>query len=350
MLLWIFLIIGKSFNRKSHLNRVKNPGNSSKPFISVIIAFQNEAEHLNNLFHSLEKQTLNSPFFEIIWINDRSTDNGPEIIDDKIRHLPNQKLVSIKDLPAGGRGKRNAIEVGIQASRGDVLVFTDGDCIVPATWLKNIFELFNDHGMDIYAGSIIKKSPGILGRMINIEQGLHNTFAESFFGYKTPILGFGANWAVKKELFDRAGGFSGTSGSLSGDDDLSMQRISKLCRNFYWDFENPVNTVGPGSWPIWCRQKRRHLGAAINYRIYAKLFYALFHLIQLILLAGLFVGGLPQLVFAGKYLTDLFLIKSDNSKQKYHKRIIEVFLFQFYYVFENWIIGISAFLFPVKRW
>ena len=114
----------KSFSPTIHEPSIK---------ISVIIPARNEEENIGKLLSSLEKQSYPNHLFEVIVVDDHSTDSTASIVS---RHSF-AKLIKLESDNINSY-KKKAIEAGIASAAGDLIVTTDADCIVPENWLKII--------------------------------------------------------------------------------------------------------------------------------------------------------------------------------------------------------------------
>lgn len=100
------------------------------PFVSVIIPARNEEKKIARCLHSILSQ--NYPNFEVIVIDDRSTDNTQAIIADFAAKDARIKFVHGKDAPAGWIGKCNALAYAVGHASGEWFIFTDADtCHTP---------------------------------------------------------------------------------------------------------------------------------------------------------------------------------------------------------------------------
>src|SRR5687768_10577527 len=99
-------------------------------YISIIIPARNEEENIGELLKVLQQQTYPKNLFEIIVVNDHSTDNTTEVV----KQFPGIKLVELKDETINSY-KKKAIETGIAAASGELIVTTDADCIPSPSWL-----------------------------------------------------------------------------------------------------------------------------------------------------------------------------------------------------------------------
>lgn len=109
-----------------------------KPLVSVVISCYNNAETIRESLKSLLNQ--NYPNYEVILVNDGSTDNTLEIINEIISGKSNIKIISYEK----NKGVAVARNVGIKSSNGDIIVFSDADCIFERDWMKKLVNKFND--------------------------------------------------------------------------------------------------------------------------------------------------------------------------------------------------------------
>lgn len=96
----------------------------SPPKISILFAARNEAPQVRTALESI--LTQNYPNYEVIAVNDRSTDETPLILKEFQSH-PRFKLINIENLPDGWLGKNHALFKAYEVSTGEWLLFTDAD-------------------------------------------------------------------------------------------------------------------------------------------------------------------------------------------------------------------------------
>ncbi|HQG47240.1 MAG TPA: glycosyltransferase, partial [bacterium] len=119
--------------------RLKPPSASmGRPFISVLIAARNEAAHITPLLEALDRQDYPRDRHEILIIDDDSSDTTVKEIDRWQRAHPGSPLRLIH---SQGRDqvispKKHALAQGIAAARGEILLFTDADCLPLSTWIS----------------------------------------------------------------------------------------------------------------------------------------------------------------------------------------------------------------------
>jgi len=222
----LFLIVG-TFRVNRSISSVKKNHN-----ISVIVAARNEEKHLSALLNYLLKQEYPQDKFEIIIVNDRSTDKTDYILNNFSRKYPQIKYISIQDELPELIGKKRALTEGIKQAQGEVLLFTDADCRPGKFWLRSMNRVFS-RGFDVVVGySPLKcQSKGFGKRIICVLKKLERlaifTLSAGSIGWNWGITATGRNFAYKKKVFESINGFGEIGHIPSGDDDLFLQKISK---------------------------------------------------------------------------------------------------------------------------
>ncbi|MDZ4182978.1 MAG: glycosyltransferase, partial [Candidatus Cloacimonadaceae bacterium] len=139
------------------LLRQRIPRDASIKGISVIIAARNEEGNLPRLLASLGALDYPDDLYEIIIVNDHSTDGSMRILSE-FDGKNNLRVIDWQGSRTGLTGKKAAIQCGIEAARYDILAFTDADCVVPQTWLRRINACMDDQTDYLLGYSIIKRS------------------------------------------------------------------------------------------------------------------------------------------------------------------------------------------------
>lgn len=224
----VFYYLGL-YNNLHRLNRAvkkdKIPFSTQYPPISVIICARNESENLLRNLPSVLNQDY--PNFEVIVINDGSTDESEEVLSNFEKSYSN---LYHSFTPDGARyisRKKLALTVGIKASKYDWLMFTEANC-QPASkdWLKLMARNFSEHTQIVLGYSGYEQGKGWLQRKI----AFSNLFSSlRYLGYAIadkPYMGIGRNMAYRKELFVKYKGFSSHLNMQRGDDDLFINEAA----------------------------------------------------------------------------------------------------------------------------
>ena len=192
-------------------------------FLSVLIPARDEEENIGNLLAALLEQTYPPHLYEIIVIDDHSTDSTAAIA----KTFRGVKVISLENVGINSY-KKMAIEKGIELAKGKVIITTDADCIPPARWLETIASFSQFSGASFIVAPVVYRcnnQPFQVFQAMDflVLQGITAASVHR----KIHAMCNGANLAYKKELFHEVGGFSGIDKIASGDDMLLMQKISK---------------------------------------------------------------------------------------------------------------------------
>ena len=115
--------------------RKEKKTSEEKIHLSLIVPFRNEEQNLGNLLESISNQDFPNQQFEVILVNDNSTDGGLAIAQEWEKRMGN---LSVLSLPESNRGKKEALSYGISKAKNNVIVLTDADCTQPSGWLSEI--------------------------------------------------------------------------------------------------------------------------------------------------------------------------------------------------------------------
>ncbi|MBC2844566.1 glycosyltransferase [Winogradskyella flava] len=251
--------------------------------ISVIICAKNESENLKQNLPLILKQNYTP--FEIVLINDSSSDDTLEVIKEFETKHDNIKLVDVKIAEAFWGNKKYALTLGIKASNHNVLVFIDADCKPNSdNWLAHISSKFSKQ-KDIVLGygGYSKKAFSVLNALIRFETILTAMQYFSYASLGSPYMGVGRNMAYKKELFFNNNGFNGHMSIKSGDDDLFVNEVAnKQNTDICISKESFTISKPKTSFKTWLLQKRRHISTAKFYKLKHKLLLGLFYTSQLL--------------------------------------------------------------------
>ncbi len=117
------------------------------PFISIIIPAHNEEENIQACLQSAFDQDY--PNFEIILVDDRSTDATESIAADIGRNKSNFKFIKVNELPHGWTGKSHALDIGGRQASGEWLAFFDADSHIVPSALTRCHQTALDHKVSL---------------------------------------------------------------------------------------------------------------------------------------------------------------------------------------------------------
>jgi glycosyltransferase involved in cell wall biosynthesis len=241
------------------------------PPVSVILAARNESENLyNNLPKILEQDY---PFFEVIIVNNQSTDDSAYLLSALQREYKNLYIIEVAKSHHLRPGKKLPLSLGIKAAKYEHFVFTDADCIPNSNqWLRKMGEKFVS-GTEIVLGyGPYTKQEGFLNRLIRFDTAWIGVNYMSMALAHLPYMGVGRNLAYTKNVFNTVSGFKSHYSLASGDDDLFIQEAARN-KNYTisLDSEGFCYSEPHTTWTGWLFQKSRHYSTSNRYNILKKM-------------------------------------------------------------------------------
>jgi cellulose synthase/poly-beta-1,6-N-acetylglucosamine synthase-like glycosyltransferase len=249
--------------------------------ISVLIPVRNEQATILPCLQSILAGSYPKNWYEIIVIDDHSDDLTPQYIADFATKNPNVRLIELKNYLKLGENqpfKKRAIEAAIGEATGDLIVTTDGDCIVPPHWLRLIATFREQTGKRFIAAPVnFFEEKSAFERFQSLDYlGMMGVTGAGVQGKFTHMCN-GANLAYDKTLFHTVGGFRGVDHVASGDDMLLMQKIAHSHPDDLGFLKNPAATVHTHAKPTvadFLSQRRRWASKSSSYTE----FFAVFQL------------------------------------------------------------------------
>ncbi len=257
-LLWYLFILLLLAGWNRSLKRAQHPPESGDLRVSVVVPMRNEASNLPRLFEDLVRQQ--QPAHEIILADDHSADDTPMLCRQFVEANPAVRLVQLQ---SGCEGKKAALAAGIAIATGEIILTTDADCRLPASWTGAMSACFRQSNTLLVAGPVLLNGSSLLQRLLGMEQLALQAVAAASFGLDRPLFCSGANLAFRREAFQRAGGYSGNLHIPSGDDVFLMQRIRQQCDGNLLFCNSPAATIvtsPPETWTHLINQRIRWAG------------------------------------------------------------------------------------------
>lgn len=251
--------------------------------LSVIICAKNEAKNLKKNLPTILEQEYST--FEVVLINDGSTDKTLKVMKEFEASHNNIKIVDVKTNEAFWGNKKYALALGIKASTNDFLIFTDADCKPNSNkWLAEISSKFsNKKAIVLGYGAYSKKKHSLLNKLIRFETIITALQYFSYAKLGLPYMGVGRNMAYRKELFFNNNGFNSHMSLKSGDDDLFINEVADSTNTEICFTKESFTISEPkNSFKDWILQKRRHVSTAKFYKTKHKFLLGLFYISQLL--------------------------------------------------------------------
>jgi len=242
--------------------------------LSVVIPTLNSASTISLTLKSIFNNDFPRGLFEVIVVDNGSSDGTVEVA----RRYP----VKVFHCPKRGIGPpRN---LGARMAEGDILCFTDSDCIVERDWLRKILSFFEENPeADGVGGPVLpypcsqNKVQRLTGELFVEDQGYPKEVTKVKFGSTHGII-FGANSAYKKKALLSVGGYSEPGGSNL---ELAWRLILKGW-NLFFNPEIRVYHIFPTSLKSIIKQQFRWGAQSTEMKIIYKLDKGLKELIYII--------------------------------------------------------------------
>ena len=342
LLFSILLLVG--------IKKLKSGTSEKRLSISVVVAVKNEEQYLESCLDALSNQNYPEQLLEIIIVDDQSTDNTPQILEDFKNKCSLLKIIKNEISPEGMSSKKIALKKAVDLAIGDILVFTDGDCKPTQNWLKTIVSYFDaDVGFVAGFSPLVDPEDSLFGKIIELDSLATVVVASGSIGMGSAVTCSGRNMAYRREIFNSVNGFDEILHSVSGDDDLFLQLIKKMTDwkiKFAINIDSIVLSFQNKTIKSFFKQKRRHLSAGKYYNKKLQIYYALFHLsnlfIFLFFIFSLFLNQniiVASSVFVCKIAVDWILLK-EAANIFNQKKILKYLLFwELFFVLYHAVIG-----------
>ena len=190
-----------------------------KPRFSIIVPLYNKAPYVRKALESIFAQTFTA--YELIIVDDGSTDNSAAICEDFISNLKletvNPKLENIRIISQPNSGVAKARNVGVENSHGEYVCFLDADDWWDPAYLEELDKLTTEYpDAGIYCTNYVYYKPGKTRVALNIERGYMN-YPEAYLQSVAMPIWTGAA-SMPRRVFDEMGGFP--NGVKLGEDFL----------------------------------------------------------------------------------------------------------------------------------
>ena len=270
--------------------------------VSVIIPFRNESEIILKNLKSIESQDYPPAKYEVIYVNDFSTDDSVEILA-KNKNKDNIRIISVPENYSVNAHKKRAVTYGIENSTGDIIVTTDADCIYDESWLCSLLQNFDKETAFVSGPVEFIDDEKFFSEIQKMEfAGLVLTGA-GLIGSGNSTICNAANIAYRRKVFNEVDGFNDHLDLSSGDDELLMQKIAsdtKYKIKFSVDKKSVVRTSSNKSIGEFYHQRKRWASKGLFYNDKSLIF-------KLILIYFFYIGLIAQ-TFLSIFLSWYFIL------------------------------------------
>lgn len=203
----------------------KSSGKQPKTKLSVVIPARNEENNIPNLLRALRNQNYPKDLYEVIVIDDHSTDNTPWIVEGF--EMDNLSLISLskhvdKDEIAY---KKRAVELAVRESNGELIICTDADCTMGSKWLSQIASIYEENNCKFIVAPVdYAPTQSLLDKVQALDFLSIMGMTGASVYHKLYNLSNGANMAYSREVFLEMNAYENDK-SASGDDVFLIEKI-----------------------------------------------------------------------------------------------------------------------------
>lgn len=213
-----------------------------RPVASVVIATRDDRDNLADCLESLAALEFDRDALEVVVVDDGSRDGSAEMVR---RDRPEVRLVA-----ADGRGAELARNLGVDASRAEVVAFVDSDCVVPPSWLNALLARLGDDRMRVVGGPVVHR--GSFWRRLTGIADFGEFQASSLHEAATLPS---CNMGLYRELFDRV---RFDPRMAPNADTLLAAGLRRLGATLLFDPEVRVEHRPAADWPRLMSRARRY--------------------------------------------------------------------------------------------
>ncbi|MDP2304371.1 MAG: glycosyltransferase [Ignavibacteria bacterium] len=312
--LFQLFLLTKIFKNNPAIDTTSNLG------ISIIVAARDEEQNIKTVIKYLKNQQYPNELFEVILVDDNSSDSTFSTVQNEIMELNNFFVYKNeeKTLP----GKRGALQYGISKSKFNFILITDADCQPQTNWINSFSSKFNQ-GNDFLIGiAPFLKSSGLANLFSRYENFKNNLLSFFLIEIGFPYTAAARSFGFSKENFYKLNGYKNTTDTLSGDDDLLLReavknkfKISSVIEKDSMVFSETKRTLKE-----YFIQRSRHTQSSHVYLLSHKIILSFWYFLNIISDFSIwlsFVNPLFMLIFLAKFLFAIIYIIVFDSKFGY---------------------------------
>jgi cellulose synthase/poly-beta-1,6-N-acetylglucosamine synthase-like glycosyltransferase len=339
------VFIGQLIFGYTQIKSFKRTNQKPLTTFSIIVPFRNEEKNLGKLLESISKLNYPKELFEIITVDDDSTDSSASIYN--LWRFKNGLISTtlLENLRLSNSPKKDAISRAMHIVKNNWIVTTDADCMVNKNWLITLDNYIQKNNPEMIVGAVVYKTKNNWFHHFQ-QMDLMSLQATTIgsFGLKKPFMCNGANFAYTKKLFNELDGFNGNNKMASGDDVFLLQKATKkhLDKIHYLKNTNSIVKTKPeNNLHQLFMQRVRWASKSSSYKSsYAKMLAIIVLLMNLslvvgcwLLVIGFFEWKILVAMFLIKYCIDYILLFKANTflqKGKFFLPLASSVLYPFY--------------------
>lgn len=211
------------------------------PTVSVIVSAKNEEQDLPKCIASLEQLDYPKDKFQILLVDDSSTDNTGSIIQHAAQKNDHFVALSTKDAATNNlKAKARGIAWGFKNSSSDWVFITDADAEVPTQWLRHMLSLVNEK-TGIIGGMLVVNPTNFVAILERVSWAFTLPYAFGMAGWGSSFICIGPNMGIRRSIYDDFGGLENATFNVA--EDLALFRMVEESGYKSLSYVTPQTTV-----------------------------------------------------------------------------------------------------------
>jgi cellulose synthase/poly-beta-1,6-N-acetylglucosamine synthase-like glycosyltransferase len=321
-----------------------------------LIAARNEEENLAACLESLLRSNYPTAKFEILVIDDRSTDGTRELAENFARQCQQVRVVPVSQRLENMSGKASALCQGMEHAYGEIVLMTDADCRVPPGWMAQMVSYFTPEIGLVGGFTLLARSnhgDTLFTRVQTLDWLYLLSVGAGASGLGKPLSIIGNNFAFRRAAYEATGGYKKLGFSIIEDFAL-MRAIDEQTPwrvIFPLDPQTTITSEPAKNWREFYEQRQRWAAGGKEVGALARTFMLIAFLGHLASVLAWFVS-LPVAIICLFALlgSDFFLLRKTSGRLE-RKELLKVFpFFETYYFFYSFIFAPTVVLPATVRW
>ncbi|MGE5480624.1 MAG: glycosyltransferase [Chloroflexota bacterium] len=311
--------------------------------VSIVTPARNEEANIERAIRSIMNSDYPPELFEVIAVNDRSEDGTGAILERLKGEFPNLIPIHITEQTKDSnlKGKAGALERGLSAANGEILLMTDADCTVHEQWIRSLVSLYDDPKLGIAASFTLIEGERAFDKIQSAEWMYMHTMAQAGVGLSQIVGCYGNNLSVLAKAYKEVGGYRNIPFSVTED-----YALLKAITNAGWGARylcspgSTVTTYPCKTFTEYISQHRRWAagGTALGWK--AALFVVSSLAVWIALAIAVWQGNLLwifSLLFA-RIVGDYFVVRPSATQLKEYRVIEWIVLSVVFFMFVELIL------------
>jgi cellulose synthase/poly-beta-1,6-N-acetylglucosamine synthase-like glycosyltransferase len=292
------------------------PDFQPKTILSILIPARDEEANITACLTSVVNQSYPTDLFEIIVVNDHSTDRTADLVLQLQTLYSNIKLLHLADFTNSSvlnSYKKKALEIGVAYANGELIVTTDADCVAPPNWLQLLASLYETRQPRCICAPVnFHQEKNLLERFQSLDYAGTMLLTGAGIHARTLRLSNGANLAYPKAVFEELQGFADSYHLASGDDMMLVHKIAGRYPDGIVFLKNAAATVlttAKATWRDFWQQRIRWATKSTAYpdrRVTGVVAMVFFYCCNILL-------SILLIPFVGWQMTGIFLLQLVNK-------------------------------------